>query len=57
MIKKRLKEILEDKNKREKFAEVLPKEVEEKSFDEFMINLISKKDMDNQKDGTNRMGG
>ena len=38
--KKRLKEILEDKNKREKFAEVLSKEVEEESFDEFMINLI-----------------
>jgi len=27
--KKRLKEVLEDKNKREKFAEVLSKEVEE----------------------------
>ena len=45
--KKRLKEILEDKNKREKFAEVLSKEVEEESFDEFMINLISEKDRDN----------
>ena len=44
--KKRLKEILEDKNKREKFAEVLSKEVEEESFDEFMINLISEKDRD-----------
>ena len=45
--KERLKEILEDKNKREKFAEVLSKEVEEESFDEFMINLISEKDRDN----------
>ena len=45
--KKRLKEILEDKNKREKFAEVLSKEVEEESFDEFMINLISEKNRDN----------
>ena len=46
--KKRLKEILEDNNKREKFAEVLSKEVEEEeSFDEFMINLISEKDRDN----------
>ena len=36
------------KNKREKFAEVLSKEVEEEeSFDEFMINLISEKDRDN----------
>jgi len=40
-----MKEILEDKNKREKFAEVLSKE--EESFDEFMINLISEKDRDN----------
>ena len=39
--KKRLIEILEEKNKREKVAEVLSKEVEEESFDEFMINLIS----------------
>ena len=45
--KKRLKEVLEDKNKREKFAEVLSKEVEEESFDEFMINLISEEDLDN----------
>ena len=46
--KKRLKEILEDKNKREKFADVFSKEVEEEeSFDEFMINLISEKDGDN----------
>ena len=46
--KKRLKEILEDKNKRAKFAEVLSKEVEEEeSFDEYMINLISQKDRDN----------
>ena len=45
--KKRLKEILEDKNKREKFAEVLSEEVqEEESFDEYMINLISQKDRD-----------
>ena len=42
-----MKEILEDKNKREKFAEVLSIEVEEESFDEFMINLISEKDRDN----------
>jgi len=42
------REVLEDKNKREKFAEVLSKEVEEEeSFDEFMINLISEKDRDN----------
>ena len=45
--KKWMKEILEDKNKREKFAEFLSKEVEEESFDEFMINLISEKDRDN----------
>ena len=33
---------------REKFSEVLSKEVEEEeSFDEFMINLISEKDRDN----------
>ena len=45
--KKRLKEVLEDKNKREKFADVFSKEVEEEeSFDEFMINLISEKDKD-----------
>jgi hypothetical protein len=52
-----LKEILEDKNKMEKFPEVLSKEVEEELFDEFMINLISEKDRDNQKDGTTRMEG
>ena len=45
--KKWMKEILEDKYKRERFAEVLSKEVEEESFDEFMINLISEKDRDN----------
>ena len=46
--KKRVKEILEDKNKRQKFAEVLSKEVEEEeSFDEYMIKLISQKDRDN----------
>ena len=45
--KKRLKEVLEDKKKREKFAEVLSKEAEEESFDEFMINLISEKNIDN----------
>ena len=46
--KKKLKEILEDKNKREKFAEVLSHEVEEEeSFDEYMINLISQNNSDN----------
>ena len=45
--KKRLKEVLEDKKKREKFAEVLSKEVEDESFDEFMINLISEKNSNN----------
>ena len=45
--KKRFKEILEDKNKRAKFAEVLSSEVEEEPFDEFLINLISEKDRDN----------
>ena len=45
--KKRLKEILEDKNKREQFAEVISKEKEEESFDEYLINLISEKDRDN----------
>ena len=40
-----MKEILKDK--REKFAEVLSKEVEKESFDEFKINLISEKDRDN----------
>ena len=46
--KKKLKEILEDKNKREKFAEVLSIEVEEEeSFDEYMIDLISKNDKEN----------
>ena len=45
--KKRLKEILEDKNKRAKFAEVLSNEVEDETFDEFLINLISEKDSDN----------
>ena len=45
--KKRLKEVLEDKKKREKFAEVLSKEAEDESFDEFMINLISEKDIVN----------
>ena len=45
--KKRLKEILEDKNKRAKFAEVLSNEVEDETFDEFLINLISEKDRDN----------
>ena len=40
-----LKEVLENKNKREKFAEVFSKEiVEEESFDEFMINFISEMD-------------
>ena len=46
--KKKLKEILEDKNKREKFAEVLSQEVEEEeSFDEYMIDLISQNNSDN----------
>ena len=45
--KKRLREVLEDKNKREKFAAVLSIEAEEESFDEYMINLISEKDRDN----------
>ena len=46
--KKKLKEVLEDKNKREKFAEVLSQEVEEEeSFDEYMINLISQNNSDN----------
>ena len=45
--KKRLKEVLEDKKKREKFSEVLSKEAEDESFDEFMINLISEKDIVN----------
>ena len=37
----RLKEILEDKNKREIFAEVISQEEEDESFDEFMIDLVS----------------
>ena len=39
----RLKEILEDKNKREIFAEVISQEEEDESFDEFMIDLVSAK--------------
>lgn len=42
--RQRLKEILEDKNKREIFAEVLSKEEEDEAFDEFMIELVSAKD-------------
>ena len=39
----RLKEILEDKNKREIFAEVVLQEEEDEAFDEFMIDLVSAK--------------
>ena len=42
--RQRLKENLEDKNKRESFAEVISKEEEDESFDEFMIDLVSVKD-------------
>ena len=38
-----LKEILEDKNKREIFAEVISHEDEDEAFDEFMIDLVSSK--------------
>ena len=41
--RQRLKEILEDKNKREIFAEVISQEEEDESFDEFMIDLVSTK--------------
>ena len=41
--RQRLKEILEDKNKREIFAEVISQEEEDEDFDEFMIDLVSKK--------------
>ena len=41
--RQRLKEILEDKNKREIFAEVISKEEEDEAFDEFMIDLVSAK--------------
>ena len=41
--RKRLKEILEDKNKREIFAEIISKEEEDDAFDEFMIELVSAK--------------
>ena len=41
--RQRLKEILEDKNKREIFAEVISQEEEDKDFDEFMIDLVSAK--------------
>jgi len=41
--RQRLKEILEDKNKREIFAEVISKEEEDEAFDEFLINLVSAK--------------
>ena len=39
--RKKLKEILEDKNKRDIFAEVISKEEEDEAFDEFMIDLVS----------------
>ena len=42
-IRQRLKEILEDKNKREIFAEVISQEEEDEAFDEFMIGLVSVK--------------
>ena len=41
--RQRLKEIMEDKNKREIFAEVLSQEEEDEAFDEFMIGLVSAK--------------
>ena len=41
--RQRLKEILEDKNKREIFAEVISQEEEDEAFDEFMIELVSAK--------------
>ena len=41
--RQRLKDILEDKNKREIFAEVISKEEEDEAFDEFMISLVSAK--------------
>ena len=41
--RQKLKEILEDKNKREVFAEVISQEEEDESFDEFMIDLVSAK--------------
>ena len=41
--RQRLKEILEDKNKREIFAEVISQEEDDKAFDEFMIDLVSSK--------------
>ena len=41
--RQRLKEILEDKNKREIFSEVNPKVEEDEAFDEFMIDLVSAK--------------
>ena len=41
--RQRLKEILEDKNKREIFAEVISQEEEDEAFDEFMIDLVSAK--------------
>ena len=41
--RQRLKEILEDKHKREIFAEVISKEEEDEVFDEFLIDLVSAK--------------
>ena len=41
--RQRLKEILEDKHKREIFAEVISKEEEDEAFDELLIDLVSAK--------------
>ena len=41
--RQRLKEILEDKNKREIFAEVISQEEEDEACEEFMIDLVSAK--------------
>ena len=41
--RQRLKEIMEDKNKREIFAEIISQEEEDEDFDEFMIDLVSTK--------------
>ena len=41
--RQRLKKILEDKNKRGIFAEVISKEEEDETFDEFLIDLVSAK--------------
>ena len=44
--KKRLKEVLEDKNKREKFAEVLSKEVEEEELSKIVRSMINYADQE-----------